>query len=126
MQKYFSLDDNFKLLIKRNLHDLISYKQISTGWTNFVFIATTKKSQYIFRFPRNDFFANALEKEFKINQFLQNKLSFKIPQMQLYYHKHRPYSVHIKLDGESLSSCYHKLTDKQKNDLAKDCCKLLK
>lgn len=126
MEIYFSSSDDFLGIMQKQITSIVSYEQISTGWTNFVFIATTKNSQYIFRFPRNKFFSNAILKEFEINKFLKNKISFKIPKMQLLYDNLRPFSMHKEISGTSLSFCYQDLSKEELNSLAKDVCKLLK
>lgn len=126
MQCFFSLNDDFQKIIKKYCPKVLSYRQISTGWTNFVFVAKTKKDDYIFRFPRNEFFSKAIEKEFFINNFLQNKLSVKIPKMKLFYENSRPFSIHKKLNGECLSFCYNDLSNNELKILAQDICNLLK
>ena len=60
--KYFTVNDDFKTIIEKEVGEVKSIHQISTGWTNFVYDVKTSNNEYIFRFPRNDFFSDVLEK----------------------------------------------------------------
>lgn len=121
MRKYFVSSDDFFYIMKTALPSVKKVKLISTGWTNFVYVASSKKGRYIFRFPRNDFFSQALVKECTfVEEMSEHKLSFKYPKLQLKYYKHRPYSMHRQLAGKSLSDC--KLSKRKKERLAKDVC----
>ena len=126
MLKYFNTRDNFRRIIASKIAHIQNISQISTGWTNFVFRVQTEGETFIFRFPRNSFFAEALKKEYKIIRFLQDKISFCIPNMRLCYHLKRPFSFHKELSGEALSSCYHNMSVQNLNEIADDICILLK
>ena len=124
-KKYFSVEDNFKKIISDNLNKINSISQIETGWTNFVYKVSCDECNYIFRFPRNEFFSNALIKEYKIITEIKDKIGFLTPNFILKYDKDRPYTIHKEIEGESLSSCYNKLDEKEKKNLAFDICRLL-
>lgn len=124
-QKYFDLDDDFEKIIKKHFKDSKDIFQVKTGWTNFVYHVTSGKTSYFFRFPRNDFFSDALVKEYNFCVFLKGKISFKIPKLKLFYDNGRPYTLHREIKGESLSDCYNELNDKEKQKLAKDIVKMV-
>ncbi|MCL2621747.1 MAG: hypothetical protein FWD32_01800, partial [Firmicutes bacterium] len=70
--KFFTLADNFDTLIKSKLNNVVSISKIPTGWTNYVFTATTKSgAEYIFRFPRDYYWVDTLEKENWFNKFIK-------------------------------------------------------
>lgn len=121
MQKYFTVNDNFEKIIRENLFDVEKIVPILNGWTNFVFeVETTSKTTYIFRFPRNDFFSLALDKEIEFSKFINDKISYKTVQLEKFYNKNRLFSRHKKLDGIMLSKVYEKMSLKSKQNLAKD------
>lgn len=124
-QKFFDLDDDFEKIIKKHFKDSKDIFQVKTGWTNFVYHVTSGKTSYFFRFPRNDFFSDALVKEYNFCVFLKGKISFKIPKLKLFYDNGRPYTLHREIKGESLSDCYNELNDKEKQKLAKDIVKMV-
>ena len=122
---FFNTQDNFEKIINNYCFDIFSISQIQTGWTNFVFRVQTKNENYIIRFPRNNFFANALIKEYEIIKNIKNEISFQTPNFILKYDNNRPYTIHKEIEGDSLSNCYHNLSLENKKELAKDICKLL-
>lgn len=106
MRKFFKDSDDFFYIIISQLKRVESVRQISTGWTNFVFEVRAKSGKYIFRFPRNDFFSQQLEKECTFLAGIDRKLlPVKVPNIKLCYFKGRPYSVHRALKGKPLSEC---------------------
>ncbi len=124
MRKFFVSSDDFFYIIKTKLKKVKSIRLISTGWTNFVFEVKAKGGKYIFRFPRNNFFAEALEKECKFLRLIDKKgVGFKLPTLSLCQYKHRPYSMHKALRGKPLSQCDAKKLNNKK--LAKDICKFM-
>lgn len=124
-QNFFDLDDDFEKIIKSHFKDSKDIFQVKTGWTNFVYRVTNGRSSYFFRFPRNDFFSDALVKEYNFCRFIDGKISFKIPKLKLFYNEGRPYTLHKAIVGESLSDCYNELSEKEKNKLAKDIVKMI-
>ena len=126
MENFFTIYDNFEEIIAKNSKDINYVETIKTGWTNFVFKVKTNQKTYFFRFPRNDFFSNALLKEVKMIDFLKNKLSLQIPDMKVKLDNNRPFSLHEEIEGESLTSCFDRLTENEKYVLIKDICNLLK
>lgn len=119
MRKFFKDSDDFFYIINTQLEKVKKIEQISTGWTNFVFEVKAKGGKYIFRFPRNDFFAEQLEKECSfLASFDHNLLPVKVPEIKLVYFKSRPYSRHKAISGRPLSKC--KLSKHRANIFAKD------
>lgn len=123
--KHFSVNDDFERIIKGVFPSADKICQVSTGWTNFVFVVKVQKEKYVFRFPRNDFFLKVLKKEAKFCDFLQNlKLKVQTPKLKLFFDKGRVFSVHKMIEGKPLSCCH--LLPHQKRRLAKDSCEFLK
>ena len=90
--------------------ELISAATIKTGWTNITMDVHGANQDYIFRFPRNHFFARMMVKDCKICDFLKGKVSIPIPDMRLKMYGNRPFSVHKKIKGRSLGAELDKLT----------------
>lgn len=112
MIKYFTVNDDFEFIIKQFYPDVKNIKQISTGWTNFVFKAKIKRKWWIFRFPRNSFFSKVLYKEATVCALLQQEsLNVKIPKLKILHFKHKPFSMHEFIHGTPLTHC--KLSNKQ-------------
>ena len=88
----------------------ISAKTIQTGWTNITMDVHGEAHNYIFRFPRNMFFAHMMIKDCTFCHFLKGKVSLPIPEMSLKMDKERPFSVHKKIKGNSLTSQIEKLS----------------
>lgn len=124
-QKFFDTNDDFEKIIKRYIKNPVSISQIQNGWTNFVYKVSNGKNTYFFRFPRNDFFSDALVKEYNFSKFIKDKISFRTTNLKLHYDKGRPYTIHRGIVGESLEDCYNDLNLKEKKKLARDVSKLL-
>ena len=116
--KYFTTSDNFKSIIESEVGKVESLNQISTGWTNFVYEVISESGEYIFRFPRNDFFSGVLEKEVAFSQFLKGKIKTPTSNIRLCYHNGRPFTCHSKISGKSLTSAYNSLNDSDKKRIA--------
>lgn len=119
MRKFFINSDDFFYIINSQMKGVKSIKQISTGWTNFVFEVKAMGGKYIFRFPRNDFFAAQLEKECSFLASFDHKLlPAKVPKIKLCYFKGRPYSRHAAIKGKPIEKC--NLSKRKTERLAKD------
>lgn len=124
MRKFFVSSDDFFYIIKTRLGKVKKIKLISTGWTNFVFEVKAKGGRYIFRFPRNDFFADALKKECQFLKQIEGAQSqFKFPKLMLFFYRGRPYSVHRALPGKPLSESLSKKINNKK--LARCICQFM-
>ena len=125
-QKFFTLQDDFHAIIKLNLPNVTEVHKIPTGWTNYVFRAKTKSGRnYIFRFPRNDFFANCIILEGPINRFIRNKVGVKTANLKLLTDKGRTFSMHPMIKGKVLQDAFPKLNQDQKKQLATDIAKYI-
>lgn len=124
-KKYFLDSDNFEEIIKEHLSTIKDISLIQTGWTNFVYKVNDGESNYIFRFPRNDFFSDALIKDYNFCHFIKDKITFRVPDLNLYYYKEKPYSMHKLIEGRTLSDCYNDLTSHEKEVLADDIANLI-
>ena len=121
MTKFFTTDDDFEKIIKGKIKLVTEISQIKTGWTNFVFmVCTAGNGSYIFRFPRNDFFAKAMVTEIPFTKFVAKHVSTKTVELKLGRHRNRIYSIHRLVDGEVLTEVYPTLSVEQKGQLAQD------
>ena len=100
---FFTEDEDLKSIVLANLdEEVVDIKKISTGWTNIVLDVKCKDNSYIFRFPRNNFFSNIIEKDVEANKFLKEHTNIKVVDMRLCYDKNRPFSIHKKIEGKTL------------------------
>lgn len=123
IQNFFTERENLENIIKEELKDknIIDIEKISTGWTNIVLnVKIDNEEEYIFRFPRNDFFASKIEKDVLANNFLKEKLGLKSVNMKLSYNKNRPFSIHKKIKGSALTQRINDLNSEKKDKIAKD------
>lgn len=127
MPSFFTLQDNLLTIIKDVLPhlDTASVQHIKTGWTNIVVEATAGKKSYFFRFPRNEFFAKMMLKDHAFCTFIQGKTSFKTPYLQLFFHDGRPFSMHEKIKGWSLSQRFSHLSRQMMTNIAMDISKFI-
>ncbi len=124
MKKYFTLNDDFIKIIETRFPKHKKIEQISTGWTNYVFVVKSKKGCFIFRFPRNTFFSNALVKECRfLTQIKKENFNVILPNIELNFYNGRPYSIHRLIKGKSLTDS--KLSEKQKIRFSKQICEFL-
>ena len=95
MYNFFTPDEaELKNVIKETLTGkdaLVSAQTIQTGWTNITMDVKGELQDYIFRFPRNLFFARMMVKDCTFCNFLKGKTSLSIPDMQLKTNKNRPF-----------------------------------
>ena len=125
-QIYFTTEDDFYKIISKytpNYQDII---QIPTGWTNYVFKVKTDNGSYIYRFPRNQFFSEALKKEIDFNHYIQDKITLKTPKLFAMYDKGRLFSLHKLIEGQSLTECFDKLSPQEITTLTDDLCQFIK
>lgn len=124
MYSFFTPDEEeLKNVIKETLTGedvLVSAETIQTGWTNITMDVKGELQNYIFRFPRNLFFARMMVKDCTFCNFLKGKNSLPIPDMQLQTNKNRPFSVHKKIKGNSLTSQLDKLTPSEQVGIIED------
>ncbi len=116
--KFFTTSDDFKSIIEREIGKTNSINQISTGWTNFVFEVDGESGEYIFRFPRNDFFSGVLEKEVGFSKFIKGKINTPTSNIRLGFDNGRPFTCHSKIKGRSLTSAYPTLSEEDKKRIA--------
>ena len=129
MYNYFSPNEAELIeIIKKNIDPndrLVRAETIQTGWTNITMDAQTENSAYIFRFPRNFFFARMMIKDCHFCQFLKGKVSVQTPDMQLKFDNNRPFSMHQKIKGVSLTSRMNNLTPEEEKTIATDIVRFL-
>lgn len=116
---FFTTSDDFRDIIEKQVGVDVQISQIATGWTNFVFSVKANGNSYIFRFPRNSFFAGVLEKEVAFSKFIRNKIKTQIPHLEIDYDRNRPYTMHKKIEGRSLTEVYCELSKENKVEVAR-------
>lgn len=129
MYQFFKFDKHelHDLMQKTLDYDVNSVHFIDTGWTNIVVEAQTSKADYIFRFPRNSFWANAIIKDCLFCELIYGSMPFSTPDIKLIIDKNRPFSVHKKIPGRALSDAeFNSLTKKSKETIANECALFLK
>lgn len=111
MEKFFTPHDPLDQIIKATLkdHKVTNTTQVLSGWTNIVIEVTTDHGSFFFRFPRNPFWSKMIVKDTKFCNYIEGKTSFYTPSMALHYdERHRPFSVHKKIEGYALTDrIYH-------------------
>lgn len=127
VKKCFTLDEDFKTIINDSLKDveIISINQISTGWTNIVFEVRTICGDYFFRFPRDDFWARTIVKDYQFSKFIYGKTDYNTVQLELRYHNGRPFSMHKKIEGVVLADKMNSLTKEEIKIVSQDIAKFM-
>lgn len=129
MAKFFTTKDPLDKIISETLpdHQILNTKHILTGWTNIVIEVTTSQASYFFRFPRNPFWSKMIIKDAAVCNFVEGKTSFYTPQMKLCYDsKHRPFSIHQKIEGYCLGDRIYHLSHTALTSAAYDVAKFIK
>lgn len=125
MKNYFTLDEDFEKIIKNALPNvtITSILSITTGWTNIVYEVCTNEGNYFFRFPRDDFWARTIVKDYEFANFIYKKTDFNTVKLNLLYDQGRPFSIHKKIEGTVLANKINSLTPEEisivSNDIAK-------
>lgn len=121
-KNYFSLDENFDNIIKDSLENKSIDKiiPVSTGWTNIVFEAKANDGDYFFRFPRDDFWTRTIEKDYEFSNFINGKTYFNTVKLDLKRDKQRPFSIHKKIQGETLADKMDSLSESEIKSVAKE------
>ncbi|MBR2710189.1 aminoglycoside phosphotransferase family protein [Candidatus Saccharibacteria bacterium] len=129
MSNFFTTSDPLDKIIAETFPDkkILSTKHILTGWTNIVIEVNTNDGAYFFRFPRNPFWSKMIVKDATVCNFVDGKTSFYTPQMKLCYdEKHRPFSVHKKIEGYTLGDRIYHLSHTALTGVAYDVAKFIK
>ena len=125
MKNYFTLDEDFGTIIQNALPNTTIYgmKSVTTGWTNIVYEVNTVKGDFFFRFPRDDFWARTIVKDYEFAKFIYGKTDFNTVKLTLLYDHGRPFSMHKKIEGTVLADKINDLTPEEiavvSNDIAK-------
>ena len=126
---FFTTSDPLGDIIAETLsdHQIKETRHILTGWTNIVIEVTTDRGAYFFRFPRNPFWSKMIVKDATVCNFVEGKTSFYTPQMRLCFDsKHRPFSVHQKIEGYTLGDRIYHLSHTALTGVAYDAAKFIK
>ena len=125
MSRYFTQEDNLISIINEEFEQIENVEQVKEGWTNYVFNVKSGGKEFIVRFPRNEFFANALIKEVEFYNFIGDKVDFVTPKVNLRWFNGKPFAYHEKIEGESLEVVYPNLTFEEKWEIARELAKAL-
>lgn len=120
MDNFFTINCDFNSIIKKHFSSPQKIEKVSNGWTNFVFKVSYENDNYFFRFPRNNFFSNALVNEVEYNKFLRKNLKMKTSELEIFYYENKPYSLHKEIKGYNLQEKYATMSLEEKECLAKD------
>lgn len=125
---YFEINENFENIINKSLleKDIYWIKPISTGWTNIVFEVSTNDGNFFFRFPRDEFWARTIVKDYEFAKFIYGKTDFNTSKLELLYDNYnRPFSMHKKIPGIALASQMNNLTNFQIDQISNDIAKFM-
>ena len=124
---FFKINDNFEKIIINTLKNkkIKNINQISTGWTNIVFEVETDDKNYFFRFPRDEFWARTIIKDYEFANYIYKKTEFNTSNLKLYYDDGRAYSVHEKITGIPLAKKMNSLTQNEIENIANDIAKFM-
>lgn len=125
MSKYFTQEDDLIKIINEEFEQIENVEQVKEGWTNYVFDVKSGGKEFIVRFPRNDFFANALIEEVEFYDFIGDKVDFVTPKANLRWFNGMPFAYHEKIEGKSLEVVYPNLTFEEKWEIARELAKAL-
>ena len=99
---------------------VLTTQVIQTGWTNITMDVHGEQNDYIFRFPRNRFFADMIVKDCRFCSFVGGKTRIQTPQMKLLFDQGRPFSRHVKIKGTALDKRMNDLSDVERTRVAED------
>ena len=122
---YFEIDEDFNKIIQQRLKDIKNIKLIPTGWTNIVFEVETAKNNYFFRFPRDEFWARTIVKDYEFAKYIYNKTDFNTSKLELKYYNGKPFSVHKKIKGTPLAKKMDSLSDKEVENVGNEIAKFM-
>lgn len=124
---FFKVDENFGPIIKNSLKDkkIKNMKQITTGWTNIVYEVETGEGQYIFRFPRDEFWSRTIVKDCEFAKYIYKKTDFETCNLKLQYDHNRPFSMHKKIPGTPLAEKMDSLSETEIKNIADDIAKFM-
>lgn len=119
MLDYFTTNDNFNLILSNVFNDKdFSFNIIPTGWTNIVLDVNYKNENYICKFPRNSFWAQQIQKDCNISNFVREKMNIHSPNMKIYKIDNKCFSIHKKISGKSLAEKFKYLSHQEKEKIA--------
>lgn len=105
--KHFSPDEDLSSIVKAALkgENIEKIQTITTGWTNIVLdVKSNRGRRYIFRFPRDEFWVKAIEKDAELAHFVCGKTDFVTVQLELIHDERgRPFTKHRLIDGVPLA-----------------------
>ena len=116
MNIFFKSDENFDKIIADTLKGkkIVKANQITTGWTNIVYEVETDNGNYLFRFPRDEFWSRTIVKDCEFAGYIYNKTDFNTSKLELKYYNGKPFSVHKKIKGTPLAKKMDSLSDKDR------------
>lgn len=126
-ETFFKLDEDFETIIKNTLKnkEINKLNFITTGWTNIVYEVEANDGKYFFRFPRDDFWARTIIKDYEFANYIYDKTDFNTVKLELHFDKGRPFSVHKKIEGTPLASKMNTLSQAEVEECGKDIAKFM-
>lgn len=83
------------------------------------------RGDYFFRFPRDNFWAKTIVKDYQFSKFIYGKTDFNTVQLEILYDKERPYSMHKKIEGIVLADKMNSLTETEIKTISQDIAKFM-
>ena len=121
MIDFFQQNDDFKSILLSVFNDNgFTFNIIPTGWTNLVLDIQHKNNNYIAKFPRNSFWAQQIQKDCDISNFVRENIGINSPEMKIYKDKFgRFFSMHKKINGTTFGEKFNTLSTDDKSKIAK-------
>ena len=109
---YFTENEDLYSIIANKIDGIDkNIKKIPTGWTNIVLDVKSNNDEYIVKLPRDEFWSLHTTKEVTASNFVRENMNIKTADMKVFYDKNRPFSVHKKIEGNSLTERIKDLKD---------------
>ena len=121
--RYFTPNENLDAVVKSTLagENIEKIQTIVTGWTNIVLDVKTDQGRYIFRFPRDEFWVKAIEKDAELAQFICGKTDCTTVRLELIYDERgRPFTKHRRINGVPLAEKANNLTPRNIKTIARE------
>jgi len=117
---FFTESEDLYAILSNNLQNLNkNIKKISTGWTNIVLDVQSNGENYIIKLPRDPFWSKYIVKDAEGSNFVRNNLGIMTAEMQIMYDADRPFSIHRKIDGNTLTDRLNILSNEKIAQISK-------
>lgn len=91
----------------------------------YCFWSRNSKNNYFFRFPRDEFWARTIVKDYEFAKYIYNKTDFNTVQLRLFYDNERPYTMHTKIEGTPLAEKMNNLSEEEVKHISDEIAKFM-